>query len=101
MLQSRYKFKNLDLERLAQEIPLPSKSNYKNIERILQRRLNFLLAATKWQDLFILSGTNPEKLKGTDLCSMRVNQQYRLIFKWQDNQAWEIDIDKHDKNYGK
>ena len=98
------KFKNKELEDLANEQTLPSKSPYKNIQSSLQRKLKILLDAEKWQDLQSFPNNNPEKLKGSktkNLCSIKVNDQYRLIFVWENNQAWAIDINKHDKQYGK
>jgi len=95
------KFKNKKLQALYYDEVLSGKSDFKIIERQLRRKLTFLLDATRWQDLFLISGNKPEKLQGSDLCSIRINEQYRLTFIWEDNQAWEIDINKHDKNYGK
>ena len=98
------KFKNKELEELTKELELPPKSDWKNIEKVLQKKLKILLDAEKWQDLQIFPKNNPEKLKGSaskNLCSMRINDQYRLVFIWENNQAWEIDINKHDKSYGK
>lgn len=97
------KFKDKDLEELANELELPPKSDYKNIEGVLQKKLKILLDAEKWEDLQIFPKNNPEKLRGSkvkNLCSMRINKQYRLIFIWENNQAWEIEINKHDKRYG-
>lgn len=98
------RFKNKDLEELANELELPPKSPYKNIERLLQKKLKILLDAERWKDLQIFPKDNPEKLRGSkikNLCSMRISKQCRLIFIWERNQAWEIDINKHDKDYGK
>jgi hypothetical protein len=41
------RFKNKDLEELANELELPSKSPYKNIERLLQKKLKILLDAER------------------------------------------------------
>src|SRR6185436_17458365 len=98
-LKELKRFKNKELEELANELELPPKSPYKNIERLLQKKLKILLDAERWQDLQIFPKDKPEKLRGRkvkNLCSMRVSKQYRLIFIWENNQAWEIDINKHD-----
>lgn len=98
------KFKNQELASLVQEISLPPKSDYKNIQAAIQRKLKILLDAEKWKDLQIFPNNKPEKLKSSqvqNLCSLRINDKYRLLFIWENNQAWEIDINKHDKKYGK
>ncbi|KAB5607567.1 type II toxin-antitoxin system RelE/ParE family toxin [Bifidobacterium jacchi] len=54
------------------------------IERTLMRKLQMLKAARSLQDLRIPPGNRLEPLKG-DLqnhWSIRVNQQWRLIFQW-------------------
>lgn len=98
---SLVKFKNIELSNLSKRYSLSPKSDFKNIERQLVRKLRILLFATNWQDLVKTPGNHAEKLKGSGLCSIRINNQYRLIFIWEGNQAWEIDINKHGKNYGK
>ncbi|CAI2161881.1 5540_t:CDS:1 [Funneliformis geosporum] len=98
------RFKNQELEELTNELELSPKSSYKNIEKLLRKKLKILLDAEKWQDLQCFPNNNPEKLRGSKIknqCSLKVNQQYRLIFIWQNNKAWEIEINKHDKSYGK
>lgn len=95
------KFKSKDLELLSNEFCLQSKSQFHNVENQIRRKLKILLDANNWKDLLIFPGNRPEKLKNSDLCSIRINDQYRLTFIWENNQAWEIDINSHDKNYGK
>ncbi|CAG8770409.1 22710_t:CDS:2, partial [Racocetra persica] len=48
---------------LANELELPPKSNWKNIEKVLRRKLKILLDAEKWQDLQIFPNNKPEKLR--------------------------------------
>ncbi|CAJ0845136.1 8023_t:CDS:2 [Entrophospora sp. SA101] len=59
------RFKNRELEELANELELPPKSPYKNIQKLLRRKLKILLDAEKWQDLQIFPNSNPEKLRKT------------------------------------
>jgi len=51
-------------------------------------------AAANENDLNIPPGNRFEKLKGTkkDWCSIRVNEQWRVIFKWADGNAYEVTI---------
>ena len=77
------RFKDKELEDLANELELPPKSAYKNIQAVLQRKLKILLNAEKWEDLQSFPNNNPENLKGSkikNLCSLKVNDQYRLLF---------------------
>jgi len=41
------RFKNKDLEELANELELPPKSPYKNLEKLLQKKLKVLLDAER------------------------------------------------------
>lgn len=46
------------------------------------------------QDLRIPPANQLEKLKGDleGLYSIRINQQWRIIFKWEDNDAYQVEI---------
>jgi proteic killer suppression protein len=64
---------------------------------LLQRARNKLLiinAAADESDLNIPPGNRFEKLKGDkkDWCSIRINDQWRVIFKWAEGNAHEVTI---------
>ncbi|MCL2764841.1 MAG: type II toxin-antitoxin system RelE/ParE family toxin [Treponema sp.] len=64
---------------------------------LLQRGRSKLLiihAATNENDLRIPPGNKFEKLKGDKkgLCSIRINDQWRIIFKWKNNNASDVTI---------
>ncbi|MDR1840024.1 MAG: type II toxin-antitoxin system RelE/ParE family toxin [Treponema sp.] len=64
---------------------------------LLQRARSKLLiinAAANESDLNIPPGNRFEKLKGDkkDWCSIRINDQWRVIFKWADGNAREVTI---------
>jgi len=64
---------------------------------LLQRARNKLLiinAATTESDLNIPPGNRFERLKGDkkDWCSIRINDQWRVIFKWAEGNAREVTI---------
>ena len=64
---------------------------------LLQRARNKLLiinAAATESDLNIPPGNRFERLKGDkkDCCSIRINDQWRVIFKWADGNAREVTI---------
>lgn len=57
-------------------------------------KLDILNAASKIDDLMVLPGNRLEKLKGDlkDFYSIRVNIQHRIIFKWKDDNAFEVSL---------
>jgi len=64
---------------------------------LLQRARSKLLiinAAATENDLKIPPGNHFEKLKGDkkDWCSIRINDQWRIIFKWAEGNAYEVTI---------
>lgn len=74
-------------------------SYFEKIERVGRKKLYMLVAATNWKDVKKI-GKNLHKLKHgrKGQFSLDVNDQYRLCFIWEDNQAWEIEIvDYHDE----
>ena len=58
------------------------------------RKLDMLNAATTVQDLRSPPGNRLEKLSGdlSEFHSVRINQQWRLIFRWVDGGAEEVEI---------
>jgi proteic killer suppression protein len=65
-----------------------------DLRKVIQRKLQYLHAAAKLQDLAIPSGNRLEALKG-DLKghhSIRINDQWRITFKWENNAATEVRI---------
>ena len=72
------------------QIPTP-------IVSALLRKLDLMHAARGEQDLRIPPGNRFEHLDGKlkGWCSIRVNKQYRLIFKWSDGQASQVYLDPH------
>ncbi len=67
------------------------------IESALFRKLEILDAATQESDLRIPPGNRFEHLEGNMIgwCSIRVNKQYRLIFRWIDGVAQDTYLDPH------
>ena len=61
------------------------------------RKLDLLNAAHELQDLRVPPGNRLEALKG-DLRgrhSIRINGQWRIVFRWKDGDAHEIEIDDY------
>lgn len=59
-----------------------------------QRKLDMIHAAHELIDLRVPPGNRLEKLKGTlkDFYSIRINGQFRVIFKWTQGAAEEVEI---------
>ena len=59
-----------------------------------RNKLLIIHAATSENDLAIPPGNHFEKLKGDKKgwCSIRINDQWRVLFKWKDGNAFEVKI---------
>lgn len=59
---------------------------------VVQRKLKFLDVALRLSDLASPPGNRLEALKGDQQGrhSIRVNDQYRLTFRWEGNHAYEV-----------
>jgi toxin HigB-1 len=70
-----------------------------DLEDRLFRRLQMLDDATSDQDLRVPPSNHFEKLRGNleGFCCVRINKQYRLIFRWEGGrgEAAEIYLDDH------
>lgn len=67
---------------------------FAGFDRQARRKLQLLNAAQSLIDLTVPPGNRLEPLKG-DLAgwhSIRVNSQWRIIFKWQNNDAFNVQI---------
>ena len=67
---------------------------YAGLERVIGRRLLALHAARLLNDLTIPPGNRLEALKGDrrGQHSIRVNDQYRICFRWEEPYAHEVQI---------
>ena len=63
----------------------------------LFRKLQMMDDAQTEQDLQVPPGNRFEKLKGNlgGWCSIRVSQQWRLIFQWSDGEVRSVYLDNH------
>ena len=66
----------------------------KDIQRTARRKLLYLDDADNFQDLLAPVGNRLEKLKGDRVgqYSIRINEQWRICFKWSDNKAKNVEI---------
>ena len=65
-----------------------------NVARIAARRLQAVDFASAVEDLLNPPGNRLEKLKGDrDGCwSIRINNRYRVCFRWDGKDAWDVEI---------
>ncbi|MCE8163932.1 MAG: type II toxin-antitoxin system RelE/ParE family toxin [Candidatus Moeniiplasma glomeromycotorum] len=92
-------FKDKEAEALFQKLKSPL---YQNIKKVALRKLIILDEAKDLRELSKLPNNRLEKLKGAQKTySIRINDQYRIVFDWIDTNAHAVSINKHDKNYGK
>ncbi len=87
MIQS---FRDPDAERLSEDL---FSRRLQSVERTARRKLAQLDQAKSLRDL-TLPGNQLEALKGdrTGQYSMRINDQYRLCFRWMDGDAYDVEI---------
>ena len=65
-----------------------------NLRSVAKRKLTRLDAATRLDDLKSPPGNHLEELKGdrTGQHSIRINDQFRICFRWQDGDAYEVEV---------
>ena len=65
-----------------------------DIIKVIERKLDFIDSAFELADLKSPPGNRLEKLKGDlkEFHSIRINDQFRIIFKWQIHDASEVKI---------
>ena len=72
---------------------------YKSIQKVVKRKLDMIHFAFKEQDLLVPPANHFEYLKG-DLkgyCSIRINDQYRIVFKFENGNAYDVYITDYHK----
>jgi proteic killer suppression protein len=64
------------------------------IQEVARRKLRMLNSAQDLNDLRIPPSNRLEKLKGSqdDYYSIRINDQWRIVFRWSQNDAFDIQI---------
>ena len=76
--------------RAARRIP-------RDLWRVAQRKLKALDVAVRLDDLTIPAGNRLELLKGDQAGrhSIRINDQYRVTFRWEDGHAHEVRVEDY------
>ena len=67
---------------------------FRSIERVARRRLLYLHRARQLEDLRVPPGNRLEALKGDrkGQYSIRINDQWRICFRWKDGDAYDVEI---------
>ncbi|MCO6429954.1 MAG: type II toxin-antitoxin system RelE/ParE family toxin [Deltaproteobacteria bacterium] len=71
-----------------------SSKRFSSIQRVARRKLEMLEAAKQLSDLKSPPGNRLEQLRGdrSGQYSIRVNDQFRICFRWSENAAWDVEI---------
>lgn len=85
-------FQNKQTEKVFLREAVPKLA--RDIYRVALRKLLLLDAAEKLEDLRVPPGNNLEKLTGDRKVqhSIRINDQWRLCFRWEDGDAYDVEI---------
>ena len=64
---------------------------------MVQRKLKLLDGAARLDDLAVPAGNRLERLKGQQAKrhSIRVNDQYRVTFRWENGHAYEVCVEDY------
>ena len=86
-----FSFKCKDTEDLSNDKRVPS---FQAFEKSARRKLMMLNAAPTLQSLYIPPGNRLEELKGnrSGQYSIRINDQWRICFRWVDGQPHDVEI---------
>lgn len=69
----------------------------RDLWRGVQRKLKLLDAAGRLGDLAVPAGNRLERLRGNQAGrhSIRVNEQYRVTFRWENEHAYEVRVEDY------
>jgi proteic killer suppression protein len=81
-----------DTERLFRREPV--RRFPADLHRLMLRKLGLVDAAEQLEDLRVPPGNRLEKLKGdrAGQHSIRVNDQWRICFRWKNGNAYEVEV---------
>jgi proteic killer suppression protein len=84
-------FRDKEAEGILRQIP---SRRYAALSRIIRRRLIAIDSAEALEDLREPPGNRLEALKGDrkGQYRVRINQQYRICFRWEGHHAYEVEI---------
>ena len=87
-------FASVAIERFFRDGRIPRRAGWRSVHRIVARKLDMLDYADLLTDLRSPPGNRLEALKGDlrGLRSIRVNDQWRVVFRWTPSGPTEIDV---------
>lgn len=87
------RYKSAAAQAISEDTGIPAGISPK-FARVARRKLVQLDAAVKLNDLAFPPGNKLEALKGKlkDFHSIRINKQYRIVFRWTDAGPEDVDI---------
>jgi len=62
------------------------------IQHIGRRKLRMINNSQNLSDLRIPPSNRLERLQGSDFYSIRINDQWRIVFRWIDNNAHDVEV---------
>ena len=76
---------------------LQSKKLPLDIQQVARRKFRMINNSANLNDLKVPPSNRLEKLKGKlkDYNSIRINKQYRVIFRWESGDAYDVKIDDY------
>ena len=87
-----HSFGDRDTERLFRREPV--RRFPAELQRTMLRKLGIVDAAEQLEELRVPPGNRLEKLKGARAGqhSIRINDQWRICFRWKDGNAYDVEI---------
>lgn len=87
-------FANKEIQQFFDTGKTPAKCSWKHLSRVALRKLDMLNYSIELRDLKTPPGNKLEPLKGNKkgYYSIRVNEQWRVVFMWGEEGAEEVDI---------
>jgi toxin HigB-1 len=69
----------------------------RDLRRAAQRKMKAIDVAARLDDLTIPAGNRLEKRRGSQAgrCSIRVNDQFRVTFRWEEGDAHEVRVEDY------
>ncbi|PTN09746.1 type II toxin-antitoxin system RelE/ParE family toxin [Mangrovibacterium marinum] len=62
------------------------------IQQTGRRKMRMINNSQNWSDLRVPPSNRLEKLQGSEFHSIRINDQWRIVFRWKDNNAHDVEI---------
>ncbi len=87
-------FADVEVETFFIGGPAPKRAGWFGIAKVVERKLDVLDYAHRLEDLRSPPGNRLEALKGnlTGFYSIRINDRWRVIFRWTEEGPTEVDV---------